>query len=350
MSNGTHKNIPIFIPHLGCPNDCVFCNQKIISGKQFFDRETVDAEILNYVNNVNSAARETDVEIAFFGGSFTGIETDEMVYLLETAEKYITENGCKVNSIRLSTRPDYIDERILDILSRYHVGTIELGIQSLDDKTLETSKRGHTAAQSIRACKLVKAYGFNLVGQMMIGLPGSSPDSEVMTAETLCTLGIDGARIYPIVVFKNTELEVMTENGEYQILGEDELIHRTAKTLSVFIRNSVNVLRIGLCSSDNLDASESNEIYTGSYHPAIGELAENAVYYELIKQNLDKYAKSTLSDANITVYCPIGAISKVIGHKRSNKIKIQSEYNVKNVKVIEKDGILNYNISIDVSN
>ena len=172
-----HANIPIFIPHLGCPNDCVFCNQRSISGHMSFDESKVRFEIKEALSSIEKIGEIEEVEIAFFGGSFTGIDRSLMVYLLETAHEYITAG--RVDSIRLSTRPDYISEEILDILEKYGVRTIELGLQSMCDDVLIRSRRGHDASTAERACRMIKERGFSLIGQMMIGLPGSDIQKEL---------------------------------------------------------------------------------------------------------------------------------------------------------------------------
>lgn len=336
-----HINIPIFIPHLGCPHDCVFCNQRTISGKSYFDITAVDDEITNTLQTVDS----NDVEIAFFGGSFTGIPREEMVYLLNIADKYVKDG--KVSSLRLSTRPDYINDEILTILKNHNVKTIELGIQCLNDSVLDKCKRGHTARQALDACHFIKRYGFNLIAQMMIGLPGASSVDEINTAKLLCEIGVDGARIYPIVVFHGTELASMVESNTYTHLTVNEIITRTADVLYEFVKRQIPVIRIGLCSSDNL--YDENGIHSGVYHPAIGELAVNEVYYKIIREKFESVNKNLLIDADIVINCPKGAVSKVIGQKRCNKLKIQREYNVKNIKVIENVDLLDYNLYITIN-
>ena len=196
-----HINIPIFIPHLGCPNQCVFCNQRKISGRESFDLNSVSLEIENALSTVDS---NDEVEIAFFGGSFTGIDRTLMVSLLEIAHSYILEG--RVGSIRCSTRPDYIDEEILSILKKYGVKTIELGLQSTSARVLENAKRGHNFEAELKSCRMIVENGFDLVGQMMIGLPSSDIESEIRTAEFITSVGAVGARIYPTVVFYGTEL------------------------------------------------------------------------------------------------------------------------------------------------
>ena len=172
----SHKNVPVFIPHLGCPNDCVFCNQRKITEHLSFDEDGVKDTIDEAVATLKPG---DEAEIAFFGGSFTGIDRDLMIRLLTLGKSYI-DRGV-VSSLRCSTRPDYIDDEILDILKKYGVKTIELGIQSTDDTVLQTCKRGHTASQSFKAMELIKSKGFDFIGQMMTGLPGATEESEIKT-------------------------------------------------------------------------------------------------------------------------------------------------------------------------
>ena len=323
MNEKKHINIPIFIPHLGCPNDCAFCNQRSISGRMQFDISDVRRQI----EEVLSTAGERECEIAFFGGSFTGIDRDLMVSLLEIAEEYVRAG--KVSSIRLSTRPDYISEEILDILGKYSVKTVELGIQSASDEVLAASKRGHTADDTVAACKLIRERGLDLVGQMMIGLPSSTLENEIETARLICELGACEARIYPIVILKNTHLVQMVENGEYTPLTEDELVSRSASVLSVFRERGVKVLRIGLHSGTEL--SSGDEIACGCYHPAMGELVEGEIYYRDIER-----AISDIGGAEkITVTVPRGELSKAIGQNGRNRARLAEKFGLRCIKFKE---------------
>ena len=277
-----HVNIPIFIPHLGCPNNCVFCNQRTISGHGDFRIESVREEIEAALSTLDS---DTERDIAFFGGSFTGIDRDLMINLLDLAESYVARG--LVGEIRLSTRPDYIDNEILDILSRYSVKTIELGLQSMCDEVLCAAKRGHNAECALRSCRLIKERGFLLIGQMMIGLPKSSAEDEIYTAELICKSGADGARVYPTVVFADTELAEMMQAGIYEPLDTDSAVERTKNALAVFDSYGVPCIRVGLCASENLrDASLA---VAGATHSAIGEMAMSELYYERICDELDTY-------------------------------------------------------------
>ncbi|MBP3369958.1 MAG: radical SAM protein, partial [Clostridia bacterium] len=328
-----HVNIPIFIPHMGCPNACVFCNQHTISGHGEFELERAEREIEEALSTVPCA---TPTEIAFFGGSFTGIDRSLMVSLLELAESYVREG--RVERIRLSTRPDYIDAEILSILSKYSVRTVELGLQSLDDSVLRASKRGHDSECARRACEAIKLAGFELIGQMMIGLPQSDAKKEIETARLICEMGADGARVYPTVVFAETELADMMNRGVYRALELDDAVERTKNVLDVFDRAGVPCIRVGLCASENLrDASMA---IAGANHVAIGEMAMSALYLDRICQELDG---RRIRGGGITVFVSPGAISKAVGQKRVNKLKICEKYGLEWVKVLEKNEIIGYN-------
>lgn len=334
-----HVNIPIFIPHLGCPNNCVFCNQRSISGRQSFDPSEVEGQIESVLSTLDG---NTERQIAFFGGSFTGIDRELMIYLLKIAKGYIDRG--EVSGIRLSTRPDYIDRERIEILSSYGVKTVELGLQSMDGKVLAAAKRGHSTADAEKACALVKEYGFELIGQMMVGLPSATPESEIYTAEKICAMGADGARIYPTVVFYNTELCDMARRGDYLPLSEADAVIRTKDVLAVFDRHGVPCIRVGLCASENL--SDEDEVYGGANHSAVGELAMGELYFEKICRELDKYGD--ISGKNLIIYVANGATSKVSGQNRRNKIRLCEKYGVNKIKILEKREIIGYNIILDV--
>ena len=207
-----HYIIPVFVPHLGCPNDCVFCNQKSISGEQrMITNEDIKKTIDFYLENIKD--KDAKKEVAFFGGSFTGIDVDKQEEFLQTAYNYIKEN--KIDSIRISTRPDYIDRETLKRLKKYKVKTIELGVQSANDYILKQSNRGHNFQDVKKASKLIRRYRFNLGHQMMVGLPESTRLDEINTAKELIKLKPQIVRIYPVLVIKGTELEEQMEKGEY---------------------------------------------------------------------------------------------------------------------------------------
>ena len=335
-----HINIPIFIPHLGCPNNCVFCNQKTISGVQCFEISSVDHIINAALSTINS--KNTEVEIAFFGGSFTGIEPALMIKLLDIANGYVNQG--RVHSIRLSTRPDYINHKILTTLKQYPVRHIELGIQSLNDDVLKASNRGHSAAQSFEACRLIKEYGFSLTGQMMLGLPCSTLAKEMKTAELLAAWGIDSARIYPTVVFKDTPSAEQMHTGGYTPLSTEEAIEHSAAVLGVFDQYQIPVIRIGLCSQDELFDPES--VVSQNFHSALGECAQSTLYNHKIEA-LIKANPALRNKERLTIFCPPGHTSKVIGHRKSNLQKLKANYAWKEIKIVEKNTLFGYNILID---
>lgn len=324
-----HRNIPIFIPHLGCPNQCVFCNQRSISGCRAFREETVTEQIEAVLATLPPHA---EAQIAFFGGSFTGIDRGMMLRLLDAAERYV-EAG-RVASIRLSTRPDYISDEILEILSRYSVRTIELGLQSMDDRVLAATRRGHDADTARRACRSVVEAGFELVGQMMIGLPAATPDSEVATAEEICRLGASAARIYPTVVFYDTPLCDMTQNGCYIPLSLDEAVKRSAEALGVFARNNIPVIRIGLCPTEDLFSPE--RVLNGPRHAALGELVWNEYYY---CETLSALKSRGLLGADVELTVPVRTASKVAGQGRRNLLRLFKEHGTRVRRIIEDQNV-----------
>ena len=328
-----HANIPIFIPHEGCPNGCVFCSQKKITGSD----ERADRNIIPEIEQALSTLdpEKYDTEIAFFGGSFTGIDRAVMERLLKDAYSFIKSG--RVSSIRLSTRPDYINEEILGILKNYGVVHIELGIQSSDNAVLQASKRGHTAETSLKACEMIVNSGFVLGGQMMIGLPKSTLKSEIDTAKMICSAGASESRIYPTVVFRHTELCSMAQSGSYIPLSNDEAAVRAAECYKIFMQNGVKVLRVGLQSSENLHCE--NDVYGGANHPAMGELCESKVYYGIILDRVSEILSSYRGEKTLILECPYRDISKVSGQKKENKKALLLFLNnkgvmVKNIKLV----------------
>ena len=324
-----HANIPIFIPHLGCPNQCVFCNQRSISGCREFDVQKVPMLI---EQTLKTLPLGTDTEIAFFGGSFTGIDRALMIALLDIAQRYV--NAGKVQSIRLSTRPDYINDKILAILSRYTVGTIELGLQSMDDTVLNASGRGHTAKQARDACCAVVQAGFSLVGQMMIGLPEATPETELSTAREICNLGACAARIYPTVVFYQTPLSEAVKNGSYQPLTVTEAVERSAAVLRVFVENNVPCIRIGLCAGE--DFSSSDSVMAGPNHAALGELVWNELYYENLIASLKK---AGLLGREVILHLPMREISKYVGQHKCNINRLLRETDTRVYKIVGEQNL-----------
>lgn len=328
MTATKHKTIPIFVPHLGCPHNCIFCNQRTITGVESFDishvRQTID-DALSTIDPMYTP------EIAFFGGSFTGIDHALMTELLEIASDYIDKGF--ISSIRCSTRPDYIDDEILKILKQYKLKTIELGVQSMSDKVLAASHRGHTADQTRCAVEKIITAGFDFVGQMMIGLPGSTPEDEIECAKYIAGSGAVGARIYPTVVFAKTGLEAIMRADEYHPLTVEDAVQRSANVAEILIGSNVKLLRIGLCESEGLHTADG--AVGGAFHPALGELCASEIYRRKICSEIER---AELCDrSNIEVRVPMGALSKAIGQKKSNKEYLLNKYNFKKIGFTECD-------------
>lgn len=245
--------IPIFVPHLGCPNDCIFCNQKTISGEQ---KQVTKEDVANTVEYYLSSFKEENayIEIAFFGGSFTGIDVEKQEELLSAAYEFIKQG--KVNGIRLSTRPDYIDKEILRRLKKYKVTTIELGVQSSNDYILKRCGRGHTFEEVKNASKLIRRFGFTLGHQMMCGLPESTRLDELNTAKDLAKLKPKIVRIYPVLVLKGTKLAKEYENGEYEPLSCNQAVEICKELYYFFQSKKIQVIRMGLQNTETIDRPE----------------------------------------------------------------------------------------------
>ena len=324
------RHIPIFIPHLGCSHQCVFCNQRTISGNDRVHLEDVSAQIEGALRTIRRD--EVDrLEIAYFGGSFTAIPQTVMLHLLSLAQRYV-ESGA-VDGIRFSTRPDAVSEQTLDLLSAYTISAIELGLQSLDDAVLAASERGHTAAVAEDACRRIVARGYRLGGQMMLGLPQSTPDSERYTARKIVALGAAEARIYPTVVLKDTPLALATERGEYRPLTVEEAVVRAARVLRILEEAGISCLRIGLCENEGL---RSGSVLGGAHHPALGELVRSRLYLERMQELLDEEPLPTQGSIAVFSVAP-GAISQAIGQHRSNLHQLSQLYGLARICVQPSD-------------
>lgn len=316
--------IPIFVPHLGCPNDCIFCNQKSISGqKTNMTKEKAKKIIDDYLKSMTD--ENAQIEIAFFGGSFTAIETERQEELLQIAYEYIKSG--KVESIRVSTRPDCIDKEILKRLKKYKVKTIELGVQSANDYILKRANRGHTFEDVKKASKLIRWYGFKLGHQMMVGLPESTRIDEINTAKALVKLKPKMIRIYPVLVVKNTKLEEEYKQGIYEPLSVVQAVEICKEIVRIFADKKIDIIRIGLQSTDEISdpQNEKSEVVAGPYHPAFRQLVESGMWYDAIVGKIKKL-NVKVKKVQVTVN-PIDA-NNVIGHKKENVQKLKDTYDV----------------------
>ena len=322
--------IPIFVPHLGCPNDCTFCNQKSISGQtKQVTGEDVKRTIEEYLKSFKDESLHK--EVAFFGGSFTGVEENKQKELLEAAYEFVKTK--QIQSIRVSTRPDYIDKEKLKLLKKYGVKTIELGVQSTNDYILKKCKRGHTFEDVKKASKLIRRYGFVLGHQMMIGLPESTKIDELNTAKDLAKLKPKIVRLYPVLVIRGTELEKEYESGEYEPIPLSQAVERCKELYYFFTNKKITVIRMGLQNTDIISDPKNakSEVVAGPYHEAFGQLVEDSIWYDAI---LGKIKKFNVKVKEIEIKINPENINNVVGHKKENVKKLKDLYDV-DVNVVQ---------------
>lgn len=298
----THSNISIFVPHIGCPNMCSFCNQRHITGRHTAPKKQ---DVIDAVNIAISSPKynPATTEIAFFGGSFTAINRNYMLRLLNAAYQFV-ENG-QVTGIRISTRPDAINDEILTLLKQYGVTSIELGAQSLNDNVLMLNNRGHNASDVVYASKLIKEYGFSLGLQMMTGLYGDCDEYALNTAKQIIELKPDTVRIYPTIVLKNTDLAALCIDNKYKPQTLENAVNLCAELLLMFDKANVKVIRLGLHSIEN------DSYIDGPWHPAFSELCYSKIYFKNAKKLLNEKGSYTL-------YVNSSAVSKMIGQRKEN--------------------------------
>ncbi|CEN76587.1 radical SAM protein [[Clostridium] sordellii] len=310
--------IPIFVPHRGCPHDCIFCNQKKITG---VSTDITSDDVRNIIEEyLKTIDKDASVEVAFFGGSFTAIDIDIQRNLLSVAKEYVDKNI--IDDIRMSTRPDCINDEILTMLKEYKVSIIELGVQSLDDKVLIDSVRGHSDKDVFESAELIKKYGINLGLQMMIGLPSDTEEKCIYTAKKFIDLKPDCVRVYPTLVVKETGLEKLLQENKYNPFSLEESIDIVKKVLVLFYINNVNVIRVGLQATE--DIAIGKEVLAGPYHPAYRELVESKMYGDYIEYLIKKYN----AKKNIDVLVNKKNVSRILGNKKSNVKNLKEKYGV----------------------
>lgn len=321
-----HKIIAIFVPHQGCPHTCIFCNQRQITGQE--DQpggKDVSAQITAQLQTIDRTAGQR-VEVAYYGGSFTGIPLAVQAELLAPAAAALRRG--LIDGIRLSTRPDYIDTAILKFLQCYGVSTIELGVQSLDDHVLRLAERGHTAADVIAASHLIKTTGFQLGIQLMVGLPGQTEDSIAATVSQVLNLKPDFVRIYPVVVLAGTELERLVQAGIYQPPSLDETVRICGRMLRRFAAAGIPVIRLGLQSSEELN---NGSIVAGPYHPAFRQLVEGSLYRMQMAEMLRELGDIPLRTAAFAVNDR--ELSAAIGLKHTNTDALQAQWGLQKLAI-----------------
>ncbi|MCE1188692.1 MAG: radical SAM protein [Ignavibacteria bacterium] len=309
-----HYTIPIFVPELACPFQCIFCNQQKITGKQ----EAPAPEAIHEIISSHLATfRHADAvkHIGFFGGNFTGIPVDVQESYLKIAARYV-ESGA-VQGIRLSTRPDYISPAVIQLLQRYHVTTVELGAQSLDNGVLRQTGRGHTAEDVARASELILSAGIELGLQMMLGLPGDSFEKSAATAQGIINLGASNTRIYPALVIRGTSLAALYEKGSYSPLSIDDAVNWSKNIYLLFEKFGVTVIKLGLHPSEGFITG--NELIAGPYHVSFRELVLTAIWQELLVKQVQAQPNSAIS-----IRVAPEEFNYAVGYKAANKIALAS--------------------------
>ncbi len=328
-----HYNIPIFIPELACPHQCVFCNQEKISGAFSVPKPDEIKYIID--EHLNTIPENKHIEIAFFGGSFSGIPIKLQEEYLKSANYYIKNN--RVSAIRFSTRPDYINKEVIGLSAKYNVKTIELGAQSTDDSVLKKSRRGHSFEQIKNASKLILKNKIKLGLQMMIGLPGDTFEKSQKTAKDIVALAADNTRIYPTLVIKGTALEKMYIEGKYKPLSIDEAVNWSKDIIRVFEENNVNIIRTGLHPSEELSSEKS--LIAGPYHPSFKELVLTEIWYDIIKEKIEN-----ISNREFIIKINDKQLNYAVGYKGKNRDYIISKGN--KVKFIAEPNLKKYQINV----
>lgn len=320
------KILPIFIPHQGCPNNCVFCNQyKITKTENKIDFHQIEKLITQFCHN-----NPENSEIAFYGGTFTGINIKIQKRLLDLVSIYCPNNI----KIRISTRPDYINKKILDFCKKNKVNTIELGIQSFHNKVLRESRRGYEVSKAIAACKLIKENKFRLGIQLMPGLPGFSKETLQQTIATTTKLKPEFVRIYPTIVLKNTELEAMYKKGCFKPLLLKDAIEITAQIITKLSKFNIKIIKSGL-------HSDIDSIVAGPYHNSFGEMVRSYLYEKKLQSKYKINHTLNISEKDISLFK---------GYKEHLLNKIKRFFNINQLPIKINSSLKKNQISINNEN
>jgi histone acetyltransferase (RNA polymerase elongator complex component) len=322
-----HVIIPVFIPHKGCPFDCIYCNQKTISGQM--EEMTVEKMQEVVEEHLSFIPQDAHVEIGFYGGSFTGIDKQQQEDFLRAAESYV--HSGRVREIRLSTRPDFISSDILNTLAQYSVKTIELGVQSLDDEVLRQSCRGHGAQEVFQAAALIRHHGIRIGIQTMVGLPGDTRSKALETARKVVELQPAVVRIYPVLVIRGTYLQRLYETGLYQPLQLEEAVETCTDLLELYQINGISVIRMGLQRTDHIN--EAADVVTGPFHPAFRQLVESRLVLRRIEQIIRE--KGLAGSRSIRILTIPGNTSNIVGQKSANMEFLKTRYGFERIRVEE---------------
>jgi histone acetyltransferase (RNA polymerase elongator complex component) len=332
--------IPIFLPHAGCPHQCVFCNQVSITGAKHesVEPDKIRIQIREFLNYRNENRKP--VQIAFFGGNFLGLKLEEMKSWLDLAGEFVRQG--LVDGIRFSTRPDTIDAARLDVIENYPVSTVELGVQSMDDRVLALAGRGHSAQDTIGAVTALKKRQIGVGLQMMVGLPGDSQARSLATARKIADLEPDCARIYPTVVVTNSRLAKLFKNGEYLPLSLEDAVTLVKKAYLLFKHEGIEVIRMGLQATDDLD--DGSTVLAGPHHPAFGHLVYSEIFYDTALAAIES---AGLVKDTLTIMVNPRSISKMRGLNNANIEKLKKRFKLNAVDVRPDNSLAEEELNIE---
>jgi histone acetyltransferase (RNA polymerase elongator complex component) len=330
--------IPIFLPHAGCPHRCVFCDQPSITGvPSKKPPEDIRDQIEAFLKF--KTARRNRVQIAFFGGNFLGMPTDKIKRLLTEAAEYVTAG--RANSIRFSTRPDTIDPQRLDWIKDFPVKTIELGVQSMDERVLSTARRGHSATETERAIERLKKLNYEIGAQLMVGLPGDSPERSIASALRVARLKPDFIRIYPTVVLAGSPLAAWYRNGKYIPLSLEEAVRQVMNLYLLFKKKNIAVIRMGLQASEDLENGAT--VLAGPYHPAFGHLVYSEIFLDMAVAQIKS---STLNTDSISIHANPNTVSQLLGLRNRNIEILKNKFGFETVAVRPDDTLAQDQIKV----
>ena len=324
--------IPVFIPHAGCPHQCVFCNQVSITGAKpgAATLDKIRIQIRKFLNYKKE--NRGPVQIAFFGGNFLGLKQSEIKSCLGLAADFVSQG--LVDGIRFSTRPDTIDKGRLDILKNYPVSIVELGVQSMDDQVLALTGRRQSAEDTIRAVEALKERQLGIGMQMMVGLPGDSEARALVTARKIADLGPDCVRIYPTLVVENSRLAKWFKKGEYRPLSIEDAVTLVKKVYLLFRQEGIEVIRMGLQTSDDLE--DGSTVLGGPHHPAFGHLVYSEIFWDKVMAAIDS---TGLVKDTLTIFVNPRSISKMRGLNNSNIKKLKKQFSFGSVEVMSDSSL-----------
>ena len=314
--------IPVFLPAIGCRERCLFCNHKASS-----EGLPSPASVRNFIEaslaQIPYNKKDREKQVAFYGGSFTAIHRDDQVRYLKEVQPFIASS--QVDSIRISTRPDALDEDTLSLLKEYGVRTIEVGVQSMIDEVLSLSLRGHRADDTASATLRLKQWGFQVGHQLMIGLPGDTRDRFLQSLDRIIELEPDFVRIHPTLVLRGSPLENLWREGRYSPLSLDETIDWLKRGLVKLEKSSISVARIGLQPTDQLE----KDFLAGPYHPALRQFVDGAVFFDMAAFLLQRCQKN----GQTFFFCHPKDVSNLRGQKNENILNLKKLFNLTDIFV-----------------